>query len=169
VKQSDIGAGAVTSSKVKNGSLRASDLGAAALPLEPIGRSATGSGLCDDNNHTGVDCVTLPFALPSAGRVFVSATGDASAAALDDLTGPGSANDFPDRATGDCRVRLDGAETGLFQHYGIFNFGTSHVSMAVVTDVVPAGPHSFVLHCSESDGDITWSDLTLSAVRLGAS
>jgi hypothetical protein len=169
VKTSDIGSGAITSGKVKNGSLRTSDFGPAILGLEPIGRTATSSGICEDNDHTGADCVTLPFALPSDGRVLVIATGGVVAVHLDDPTGAGSLQDATDRTTGDCRVRLDGSETGLFQHYAIFSNGaTNHVSMAAVTDVVPAGTHSFVLHCSESDGEIAWQDLSLSAVRLGA-
>jgi hypothetical protein len=160
---------AVTSAKVKAGSLLGADFAAGQLPAGPkgdvgptFGRSATDLE-CDVSSTTFVPCVsTGPIALPTAGRVFLTGT-----AGWDD-----DGNPAPN--SGSCELTIDGTTVGPTVAFGestdTHTIGESgSVAATGVSEVIPAGSHTFSFECNETSADIFVVDSAISVVLLGGS
>ena len=131
-----------------------------------IARSVSPGGpACDPSSTTLVNCASLDMTLPHEGRVLL--VGTAGQVAFTNA-----------QTAGDCLFRVDGVNSG-----GVVHVGNQYVptptgatstnvpngfSNTVVTDPVSAGPHTFALACSESNGDVEFAGPQLSAVMVGS-
>jgi hypothetical protein len=134
-------------------------------PAGPTGPSLgrTHAFVCDPN-AIDILCSRLTLTLPQPGRVLLLLTGtwyEADAA--------------PDGASGQCSVEADGTvvdsrrvgqntPTHVAGGVGGPDFGT--LAAQGVSDVLPAGDHSFTVECRQNEADIRFQT-QLSAVALG--
>lgn len=193
VKNPDLADNSVTSPKVADGSLLNQDFAPGQLPAGPqgerglqgeeglrgppgqdgangtdiatIGRHSFG-GTCSDDDENGQDCATVTINMPQAGRLFVSASTQAEAEAIDDA---GSATDAVAHVVGQCVLTVDGAgQTGSTTFTMYHDQERDSGAMTAVTpSPLPAGTHTVVFRCTEMDGDIEWQSNNVSAVMLG--
>jgi hypothetical protein len=120
-------------------------------------------GGCFDDDRGGEDCIVLPINLPSSAQVLVNASGEAIAANLDD-----SDADQPDLVGGNCRLRVDGTPLTTPTGFTLFHNGErDSMGITTLTSTLQPGFHTFVLRCEEVDGDIDFSNLSVTAVALG--
>lgn len=197
VKNSDLGKNAVTSAKVKDGSLLSADFkpgqpvggppGAAGPqglkgdkgdagangingtngamgPVGPTFGRSVATSFCNPSSTTFVACTTTgSIELPTSGRVLLIGTS----------SWDNNANGFtPDR--GACRLRVDGTTTVGPTSVDFGQITATHavetggsVAANGVSDVLPAGAHTFAFECNESDADVALTDTSISAVLLG--
>lgn len=161
VGTNDLKRSAVTSPKIENGSVRGRDLGEATvgteqLKVRPVVRSESG-GECDPTSAVPVECARFGIRLEARGGILAIASGGQYS-----LGGP---------ATGQCEIRLGeggssspvtpGESATLNTDQGATNGFTQTFS----ADDLPAGPHSVLMLCSESSGDVRIQP-SLAAVAL---
>jgi hypothetical protein len=138
------------------------------------GLTVARSGADPDNTCHPLDTVDKPFlecasvvmTLPRSGRVLLVGTG-----------GAGNATTSVPFVAG-CQLQTDGVGvTGSLAHAGMdmdtspgMHFGSTPFGIAstAVTDVVPAGTHTFAFACQQTDPDAVVVDAKISAVMVGA-
>ena len=162
-------AGTATSAdtaKRADAATNADALGGQALENIVTARSVSPGGpACDPSSSTLVVCASLDMTLPHEGRVLL--IGTAGQVAFNNA-----------QTAGDCLFRVDGVNSGGSVHVGnqyaptptgatATNFPNGFAN-TVVTDPVGAGPHTFALACSESNGDVEFAGPQLSAVLVGS-
>jgi hypothetical protein len=109
------------------------------------------------------DCATVTLPMPRAGRVLLTAGGQWH-----------SDNPAGTSVRGLCRINLDGAaltsptEEGSLSQQTDSNQEQALSGITLVTGVLPAGDHTFVVACSDDVGDMDFTDVRLSAVLLGS-
>ena len=124
------------------------------------GRSAFDDS-CDPASAAVLDCVGVTFTLAQPGRVLLNATGG-------QLTGAAG-------AFGDCRLEVDDS-TAPIPHSTTNEPGetsdntsigaTNGFANTAVTNVLPAGSHTFELSCNDEGGGQRIDDSMISAVRI---
>jgi hypothetical protein len=125
-----------------------------------IGRSALGG--CEPGTAFA-DCASVTLPMPRAGRVLVTAGGQWH-----------SDNPAGTSVRGLCRINLDGSpfssptEEGSLSQQTDGNQEQALSGITLVTGVLPAGDHTFVVACSDDVGDMDFTDVRLSAVLLGS-
>jgi hypothetical protein len=125
-----------------------------------IGRSDSGS--CSPG-AVYAQCAAATLSMPREGRVLVTSGGQWNS---DD--GNGSSV----RAL--CRIEVDGValtsptEEGSVAHHSDNDYEHAMASATAVTNVLPAGDHTFRVVCQEDEGDVDFTDVTISAVLLGS-
>jgi hypothetical protein len=159
----DLKDNAVTSAKIANGQVKVGDLAASAYGAG-VGRYDFGAQACNDKGG-GVDCAKVSISLPRAGRMLISASANAFAAA-----GPGGT------AWGECYVRsgptydIGPSHMVLENPPGTEQTTQAMISRTFVSDPVPAGKHSLELHCTDKStgqAQAYWLDPMISVVALG--
>jgi hypothetical protein len=101
--------------------------------------------------------------MPRDGRVLVNSGGQWHS---DDPAGTS--------VRGLCRIHLDGAplttlnEEGSTAHQTDGNQEQALAATTAVTDVLPAGDHTFAVVCSDDVGDMDYTDVRISALLLGS-
>jgi hypothetical protein len=125
-----------------------------------IGRSALGG--CEPGTAFA-DCASVTLPMPRAGRVLLTAGGQWH-----------SDNPAGTSVRGLCRINLDGSpfssptEEGSLSQQTDGNQEQALSGITLVTGVLPAGDHTFVVACSDDVGDMDFTDVRLSAVLLGS-
>jgi hypothetical protein len=125
-----------------------------------IGRSALGG--CEPGT-TFADCASVTLPMPRAGRVLLTAGGQWH-----------SDNPAGTSVRGLCRINVDGSpfssptEEGSLSQQTDGNQEQALSGITLVTGVLPAGDHTFVVACSDDVGDMDFTDVRLSAVLLGS-
>jgi hypothetical protein len=125
-----------------------------------IGRSDLGA--CEPGTAFA-DCATVTLPMARAGRVLLTAGGQWH-----------SDNAAGTSVRGLCRINLDGAaltspsEEGSLSQQTDGNQEQALSGITLVTGVLPAGDHTFVVACSDDVGDMDFTDVRLSAVLLGS-
>jgi hypothetical protein len=120
--------------------------------------------VCDPTSTTFDDCVGVTLTLAQSGRVLLNATGG-------QLSDPP-----PGPAEGDCRLEVDDS-TATIPHSTTNSPGEDATdntegsaingfALTAVTNVLPAGSHTFELSCSEDSGNQQINDSFISAVRI---
>jgi hypothetical protein len=157
---------AVAGAEVADNSLRGTDIDESTLGQVPsallggLGRSS-GGGSCDPESMTFVACALVTADLPAPARLL--------------LIGRATAHreNTPDGGQGTCRISssggpLPGSTTSVFI---VDADATENVSQVVVSDVLPAGQHSFNLECNEGDEDrqIQFDEAGIAAVAISPS
>ncbi len=150
----------------------ATTVGGASVDSLTLGRSTastTGGGTsssCDPGSVVFIDCGNVPLTLPRSGRVLIVAD-----AAFD------GANSFGYR--GDCELTVDGTRIGASVANGTVSVGAgltgpgynqnaqAATGMNAITDVLPAGAHTFALQCNQAGGTIEFPETSVSAVMIG--
>ncbi len=139
--------------------------------LSSIGRSTPPPepGCTDDQHISGGQvCGSIAINVPRTARLLVMISGNVSATALDDDTGPGSGTDGPTAVLGGCSALVDGdiatTASTLLRTAG----ASDSISGAAVTDPVAAGAHTLAVSCRELDGDADFGDVRASAITLSA-
>ena len=131
---------------------------------DAITGGSTFDAVCDPTSADFFDCDGVTLTLAQSGKVLLNATGG-------QLTDTGTA------AEGECRLEVDDA-TAAIPHSTTNTPGeavtantdgaaTNGFALSAVTNVLPAGSHTFELSCSEEPGDGTQvNDAMVSAVRI---
>ena len=136
--------------------------------LAAVGRTNFEPLVCTDQNHTGEDCTSVALTLPRRARVLVVASATYFTALLDDPIGPGS-NDDPSHVNGSCRITIDGIAIGATaRSLSRDQSAQGGVALNRVTFPLDPDTHTFALRCEEADGDINWTEPSISAVMLGS-
>jgi hypothetical protein len=115
VKSPDIGNKQIRGVDVRNNTLTAENIDWSSLDI------VTGTGnaaSCNDDQGTGSACVSTSVTTENIGAIMIHATGTWSTFAFDDLSGPGSGSDNPDRVQARCNIRFDGTQVGPVQELG---------------------------------------------------
>lgn len=121
------------------------------------GTGARGSAPGCDPGATYAACATATLALPSPARVLVNARGTPLSSA----------------GVGECRIGTTSGPIPNAKAYVGATAGTAaqlNVSLTGVTDVLPAGTHSFGIDCTDFGGgaNLQLQDLYVTAVALSA-
>jgi hypothetical protein len=125
-----------------------------------IGRSDLGG--CEPGTAFA-DCASVTLSMPRAGRVLLNSGGQWH-----------SDNAAGTSVRGLCRINLDGSpfsgptEEGSLSQQTDGNQEQALSGITLVTGVLPAGDHTFVVACSDDVGDMDFTDVRLSAVLLGS-
>jgi hypothetical protein len=125
-----------------------------------VGRSDLGS--CEPGTAFA-DCASVTLSMPRAGRVLLNSGGQWH-----------SDNPAGTSVRGLCRINLDGSafsnptEEGSLSQQTDGNQEQALSAITLVTGVLPAGDHTFVVACSDDVGDMDFTDVRLSAVLLGS-
>jgi hypothetical protein len=161
-----------TSATSASSATNATTVGGASVDSLTIGRSTastTGGGTsssCDPNSLVFIDCGNVPLTLPRSGRVLIVAD-----AAYD------GANTMGYR--GDCELTVDGTRIGASVANGTVSGAgalagpgynqnaQAATGMNAITDVLPAGAHTFALQCNQAGGTIEFPETYVSAVMIG--
>lgn len=175
VKAADLGLNAVTSPKVGPNALTGADINEASLQLNSVNNSASDTGGCSADSQVPTDCASTTINLSRAGRLMVNATGAWHTFNLDDAAGTGSDTDSTSAVAGRCEIRVDGSAIGDDQTMGERSTVASNhpggndgtMALTALSGSLPAGNHTVAVFCTETDGDLDWSDLNLTAVRTG--
>ena len=129
---------------------------------------------CNDDEGTGSSCVSATVTLDNIGWITINATGTWDTYAFDDTFGANSGADDVNAVQGTCRLRFDGTSLGYPQVVGEADAsGTGFpvhpsnlegtLALTARTPSVPAGDHTVDLFCAETDGDIDFNNLNLTA------
>ena len=150
----------------------ATTVGGASVDSLTIGRSTastTGGGTsssCDPGSVVFIDCGNVPLTLPRSGRVLIVAD-----------AGYDGANSMGYR--GDCKLTVDGTQIGATLANGTVSAAgalagpgynqnaQAATGMNAITDVLPAGAHTFALQCNQAGGTIEFPETYVSAVMIG--
>jgi hypothetical protein len=185
----------VRSKNIVNGQVKGADVKEASLGRVPragdaqtVGRIPPGQiggvgitnggtrGSCRDDEHDGSICGSVTLYLPRPGRVLVTVTGEVSTGTgFDDASGIDYLIDNPNLVAGECVLEDNGLHFGsagdsapLITGLRDTEFNPGNFSRAEVSyEPLSAGTHKFTVNCLEEDGDITWDNLFITAVRLG--
>jgi hypothetical protein len=138
--------------------------------LKAVGRSTRG-GNCTADAGTQT-CAQTTINLPASGRVLLNSTGSWWAY-----------NSFPASGilTGHCILKeeryawdISGTDMFIGERQSVSGarpihtaFSPGSQAVTYVTDVLPAGQNTFQVRCTQTEGDIDWGSVTLSAVTLG--
>jgi hypothetical protein len=143
-----------------------------------IGRQSP-SGGCNDDDQNSDDCATVSITLPQAGRMLLVANANWRTTSFDDIVPPNDSGDQVTVANGFCVLTADGGTVsdslvnvgevqGGATDESWTDGGLASMGTTAVTNSLAAGPHTFTLQCTESDGDLDWSNARVSAVSLGS-
>ncbi len=172
VKGIDVRDATLTGDDLLNQSVTSADIDAGSLNL------ATGTGnaaSCNDDGGTGSACVSTTVTMGGIGPITIHATGTWDTFKFDDLAGANSASDNPNLVQGKCNLRFDGIQVGPVQELGeadVSGTGTpthpagSEGTVALTARTIPlggSGPHTLDLFCQETDGDIDFHNLDITA------
>jgi hypothetical protein len=129
-----------------------------------IARSNTGA-VCDPGDATLITCASVDVTLPHEGRVLLIGTA-------------GQYAFTNSQASGNCLFRVDGVNSGgsvqVGNQYAPALFGPTHRDLAngfattVVTDSLNAAPHTFVLACNQTAGDVEFEGPQIAAALVGS-
>ena len=139
----------------------ADTVGGVAPAAFTVGRSGY-DGSCEPGVLESI-CLSVPLTLPRPGRVSVTTGGQWHS---DDAAGTS--------VRGTCRTTLDGAgfipssDEGTLSNQTDGNQESALTAGARVSNVLPAGTHTFAIRCADDVGDMDFTDLQLSAVMLGS-
>jgi hypothetical protein len=171
VKRPDIGNNAVDGPKVASNSLTGADIKESSI--NQVGASANGA--CNADNGLETSCASVEVTLGEPGKLAVTGTGAWVTVNFDD---PGSGSDNTNWVIGACRLTVDGAGVGVPQTMGetrtIAGANAAHgnlpgtLALTGVSDQLAAGNHVVQVRCTETDGDIDWTTINLSAVGIGS-
>ena len=90
-----------------------SDFNEDTLDLQPRGAFGEQGPACPDNNGTGTVCASKAINIPRLSRLLLIGTATAQPVVFDDVTGSNAGADLTHRSmSGDCFLRVDGAQTG---------------------------------------------------------
>lgn len=183
VRAPDIRTGAVTGGKVRDNSLDGADVNEAGLGTVPSAatagsaansaalggeapstyRGAASSGYaanCNPGTLTFVNCVQTALTLARQGQVV--------------LTAAGGQVSYSGAASGQCRFRVDGvgiasphADPGEAPSDNTTEFQQNGFALTVATAVLTPGNHTLALSCNETNGDVEFHDLSISAHLVG--
>ena len=161
-----------TSATNATNATNATTVGGASLDSLTIGRSTastTGGGTsssCDPGSIVFIDCGNVPLTLPRSGRVLIVAD-----------AGYDGANSLGYR--GDCKLTVDGTQIGASLANGTISRrgcpcrpgynqnAQAAMGLNAITDVLPAGAHTFALQCNQAGGSIEFPETYVSAVMIG--
>ncbi len=182
VRSLDIGNNQVRAADVKDESLTGADiLNQSVTGLDIDYESAnlvTGTGFaasCNDDGGTGSACVSTTVTMGAIGPITIHATGTWDTFKFDDLAGANSGSDNPNLVQGKCNLRFDGIQVGPVQELGeadVSGTGTpthpagSEGTVALTARTIPlggSGTHTLDLFCRETDGDIDFHNLAITA------
>ena len=134
---------------------------AAQSSVDAITGASAYQDVCDPPDTNFLDCVGVTLTLSKSGRVLLNATGG-------QLTNAAG-------AFGDCRLEVDDS-TAAIPHSTTNTPGessdntssgaTNGFANTAVTNVLPAGSHTFELSCSDDGGGQLIHDAMISAVRI---
>jgi hypothetical protein len=169
VSSFDIGASQVSGFHVANDTLEGADIDESSINLT----TAATSGSCTDDGEDGDVCASTTITLGEAGKVLANASGEWHTFVLDDTTGTGSGTDDTIGARGSCVLQLDGSNIGSVTPMGErsgdaptanhpTNFGGT-LALTGLSGTVAAGVHTVQVFCTELDGDLDWSAISLTA------
>jgi hypothetical protein len=182
VQSIDIGREQVQSVDVKDETLTGADiLNQSVTGAEIDYQSAnltTGTGnaaSCNDDDGTGSACVSTTVNMGGIGPITIHATGTWDTFKFNDLAGANAASDNPNIVQGKCNLRFDGIQVGPVQELGeadVSGTGTpthpagSEGTVALTARTIPlggSGTHTLDLFCRETDGDIDFHNLDITA------
>ncbi len=166
VKSPDIRNAAVTGTKVRGDTIRGSDVAESTLGQVPSALTSTLGGLgrygytgsCDPESETFVDCSFVTVTLPAPARLLVIGTARAHTE-IDS-----------DQAVGSCRIGTTAGPVLASQDWvHLADDGPLYEVLPVmaVTNVFPAGTHSFGIDCMQAGpGAIEYHQARVVAVAL---
>jgi hypothetical protein len=123
------------------------------------------NGICDPGAISDITCASLDMSFPRAARALLVVGGSWNEQGTVDGSVLGHCFLFADSTQ--VWSASYGQKTATHESGGIGSPYSGTVSETFVTDVLPAGPHTFRVDCRENEADITFVT-GLSAVRLSA-
>ena len=139
---------------------------------------ATGTGnaaSCNDDDGIGTACVSTTVNMSGIGPITIHATGTWDTFRFNDAAGANSGSDNPNLVQGKCNLRFDGTQVGPVQELGeadVSGAGLpthpsgSEGTVALTARTIPlggSGTHTLDLFCKETDGDIDFHNLDITA------
>ena len=169
VMRVDLADEAITSAKIGQKQIRSVDVS----ELSQFTEAARGSGSCTDDAHLQGICASANITLQRAGKLLLNATGEWHTASLDDTSGPGSDSDNTTWVMGNCQLFVDGTAVGTAQDVGERSesgppnhpFGGT-MALTGLSNSVAVGSHNVFVGCDETDGDLDWSQVNLTAALV---
>jgi hypothetical protein len=167
----DVSDESLTGGDLLNQSVTANDIDWSTLNLATAVSYDSG---CDDDDGAGSTCVSATVHLDNIGWITINATGTWDTYAFNDTLGANQGSDDTNVVQGSCKLRFDGTPLGYPQVVGEANASGTGIpvhpsglegtlALTARTPSVPGGDHTVELFCTETDGDIDFNNLNLTA------
>ena len=172
VMRVDLADESVTSAKIAQKAIRSVDVGELSQFTEAVGASP--AAFCTDDDQLGGTCASANITLQRAGKLLLNATGEWHTARLDDTSGPGSGSDNTTWVFGTCQLFVDGTAVGNAQDVGeraeppappSHPFGGT-MALTGLSTSLSTGLHHVIVQCNETDGDLDWGEVNLTAALV---
>lgn len=173
----DVRNGSLTGADIGDDSVKGADVDESTLELG-LGNASARGGFCLANS--GPETCARPTALdlPDSAPVLLVANGEWRTFEFDDENGPDASEDSTNVVQGECSILVNGSPIGgalrrMGEHETAPGNAPAHNSFVRsgsfalnAIEALPAGEHTLAVECRETDGDIDFAGVRLSAVVL---